>query len=228
MAEERPTGPAAGPDPASETRREAEGLHGGWYFAIASVTVARGVAIALLPPLLVKAPAVLVALSPAAADLVLAAPLMEPWLFFVIGMVAAIAQSAIAFHFGRALGTTALVWLEARSLGARSMTSRLRKWIERAAPLVLLLTPGPTASALAGVSGVRAWWFYPVITVANAAWTIACYVFGSALTEQLDTLYAFIGAHVLELTVVAVTLVGGQTLWARRRRRKAAQRELGG
>jgi len=201
-------------------------LHGGWYATIAVVTLARALAIALLPLLLVEAPLLLVLMSPAAADLLIAAPLLEPWVYFVSAIGAAMIQTAIAYHFGRALGERALIWLQSRGAAAQRTTSRLLGWLERATPLVLLAMPGVTVSTLAGLSGVRARRFYILIGLGNVGWSIACFAGGSALEAQLEQLYSFVGHHMLELTAVAATLVGVQFLWSRWRRGRATEQAL--
>ena len=199
----------------------------GWYLAIAAITLGRGLAIAFLPPLLLEAPALLILISPAAADLVIAAPLLPAWLYFVSAMAGALIQTAIAYQFGRALGEHALLWLQSRSVAAKRGTRRVLGWLERASTVVMLATPGVTVSALAGVSGVKPLRFFTLIFIGNLLWTVACFMFGSALTEQLATLYEFVAAHVLELTAVAVVAVVLQLGWTRLRQRMAARQASG-
>lgn len=201
-------------------------LHSGWYAVIAAITLSRGLAIALLPLLLVEAPLILIVMSPTAADLVIAAPLLEPWVYFTGAMVAALVQCALAYHFGRALGQQALIWLQSRSAGAKRTTTRLLGWLEKATPLVIVSIPGLTVSVLAGLSGVRARRFYILIVLGNLLWTIGCFAGGSALTDQLEKLYSFVGNHMVELTLVAATVVGAQLLWSRWRRKQAAEKAL--
>lgn len=194
-----------------------------WLAAFAGVMGMRALGLALLPVLLVEAPALLLVLSPMLANLVLAGPVLGPVLFFAAGLAGSILQGAIAYHFGLALGEKARIWLEGRGAATHAATTWILVWLERAAPLVLLAMAGPPVCALAGVARLRAIVFYPVMIVAQVLWVGACFLFGAAVTEQLELIYAFIEAHVLELSVLGIVWVGGGWLWKRHRRRKAAQ-----
>jgi membrane protein DedA with SNARE-associated domain len=196
-----------------------------WFAAFAGVMGARGVGLALLPVLLVEAPAMLVLLSPILAHLVLTGPVLPAWIYFTIGIGSSIVQGALAYHFGLALGDKARIWLEGRGAATHAATTRILKWMERAAPLVLLAFAGPPICALAGVSRLRALVFYPVMILSQFLWVGACYLFGAAVTEQLELVHQFVETHVVELSAIAIAWVGGTWLWRRHRRRKAAQLE---
>lgn len=183
---------------------------------------ARALGLALLPVLLVEAPAVLLVLSPMLAHLVLTGPVLSPVAYFAAGLAGSIVQGALAYHFGLALGDKARVWLEGRGAATHAATVRILEWMERAAPLVLIAMAGPPVCALAGVSRLRAVVFYPVMVVAQILWVGACFLFGTAVTEQLEVVHAFVEQHVVELSAVAIVWVGGTYLWKRHRRRKAA------
>ena len=208
-------------DESSEAPVAGGRLAGGWFVAIVIITLGRAVAVALLPPLLLEAPALLILISPAAADLVIAAPLLPAWLYFSAAMVGALVQTAIAYNFGQALGERALVWLQSRSAGAKRSTTRILGWLERGTVAVILATPGLTVSALAGVSGVPPRRFYPLLVLGNLLWTVGCFVFGAALTDQLELLYAFVGKYAPELTVGAASIVVIQFVWSKLRQRRA-------
>ena len=207
------TGPATGPTP---------GTTRAWFAAFGTLMGGRAVGLALFPVLLVEAPALLLVVSPMLTHLVLAQALLGPVAFFAAGLAGSVLQGAVAYHFGLALGDKARIWLEGRGAATHQATTRLLAGLERAAPLVLLLFAGPPVCALAGVSRVRAWMFYPVMILAQVLWIGACWVFGAALPEQLAEIHAFVKAHVLELSVLAVVWVGGTWLVKRHRRRKAA------
>ena len=152
----------------------------------------------------------------------LAVPLLTSWVYFLVAMVASTVQTAIAYQFGRALGGRALTWLEGKGMASHAMTTRVLGWLERAAPLVLVTLPGLIVCALAGVARVKPKLFYPLIFVGNVIWVAGCFVFGAALTEQLDALHGFIAEHLLALSLVAAGWVVLQSLWSRWRRRRAA------
>jgi membrane protein YqaA with SNARE-associated domain len=204
--------PAAAPKPIGYTRA--------WLAAFGGIMGCRALGLALLPLLLVQAPIVLLALSPILAHLILTAPVITPWVYFPVAIGASIFQGAVAYHFGLALGDKARIWLEGRGTATHALTSRVLRWMEFAAPLVLLLMAGPPICALAGVSRLRAAVFYPVTTVAQVLWVSACFWFGAAVTDQLQLVYVFVETHVLELSIVGIVWVGGSYLWKRHRRRR--------
>ncbi|MFO7563382.1 MAG: hypothetical protein R6X02_12125 [Enhygromyxa sp.] len=193
-----------------------------WLAGFAGVMGSRALGLALLPVLLVEAPVLLVLLSPILAHLVLTGPVLGSGVYFAAALASSIVQGAIAYHFGLALGDKARIWLEGRGAATHAATSRVLVWMERAAPLVLLAMAGPPICALAGVSRVRALVFYPVMIVAQILWVGACFWFGTAVTDQLELIYAFVEEHVVELSVLAIVWVGGSYLWKRHRRRKKA------
>lgn len=186
---------------------------------------ARALGLALLPVLLVEAPVLLVVLSPMLAHLILTGPVLGPVVYFVAGLAGSIVQGALAYHFGLALGDKARIWLEGRGAATHAATTRVLQWLERAAPLVLLTMAGPPVCALAGVSRLRIGVFYPVMIIAQVLWVGACFWFGTAVTDQLELIYAFVETHVIELSALAIVWVGGTYLWKRHRRRKAASIE---
>lgn len=196
-----------------------------WLAVFAGVMGCRAIGLALLPVLLVQAPVVLLVLSPILAHLVLTGPLVTPWVYFPVAIASSIVQGAIAYHFGLALGDKARIWLEGRGAATHALTTRVLRWMEFAAPIVLLLFAGPPICALAGVSRLRPAVFYPVTSAAQLLWVSLSFLFGAALTEQLELVYAFVQVHVLELSLVAIAWVGGSYLWRRQRQRKAAYLE---
>ncbi len=199
------------------------GVTRAWLAGFGAVMGARAIGLALLPVLLVEAPALLLLLSPMLTHLVLAGPVLGPLVYFVAALASSIIQGAVAYEFGLALGDKARIWLEGRGAATHAATTRLLRWLERAAPLVLIAFAGPPVCALAGVSRLRAVVFYPVMIVAQVLWVGACYLFGAAVTEQLALVYAFVETHVVELSALALTWVGGGWLLKRRRARRKAQ-----
>lgn len=187
----------------------------------------RALGLALLPALLVQAPALLLLLSPMLAHLVLAQPALGPLPYFAAALGGSILQGAVAYQFGLALGDKARIWLEGRGAATHQATTRIMAWMERAAPLVLLTLAGPPVCALAGVSRVRPLVFYPLMILAQVIWIGACWLFGAAVPEQLAQVHEFVETHVVELSVVAGVWVGGTWLWKRHRRARAAARATG-
>jgi membrane protein DedA with SNARE-associated domain len=209
--------PADGAKPPGYTRA--------WLAGFGGVMGARALGLALLPALLVQAPVVLLLLSPMLAHLILAGPVLGPWRYFAAALTSSILQGAIAYHFGLALGDKARMWLEGRGAATHAATTRMLRWMERAAPAVLLAFAGPPICALAGVSRVRMAVFYPVMIIAQVIWIGACFLFGTAVTEQIEQVHTFAETHLIELSALALAWVGGSWLWKRHRRRQKAQLE---
>jgi membrane protein DedA with SNARE-associated domain len=215
-----------GDDRASEVRAEppSSRLAKPWIIAFAAVMVSRGAGVALLPLLLVEAPAVLVSISPVVADLLLAAVSMPAWLYFVAATTSSLVHSTIAYEFGAVLGKRAQVWLEGWGAVPHGVAERILRWMKRAAPIVVVALGSVSVCAFAGVSRLRRAVFYPTMIVGQIGWVFACFWFGAALSEPLAVVRAFIESHVLELTAVGLVWVGGGELWRRhRRRRKLAE-----
>lgn len=197
-----------------------------WVIAFSVVMGARLTGLALLPVLLVQAPVILLLLSPILAHLVLTGAILPPWTYFLVGLATSIVQSLIAYWFGLQLGERARLWLEGRGAATHALTTRVLGWMKKAAPLVLLAMAGPPVCALAGVAKVRAVVFYPAMLLAQLVWIGLCYWFGAAVTEQVELVREFVARHLIELTAIALALVGGRQLWKWRRRQQAVAQRL--
>jgi membrane protein DedA with SNARE-associated domain len=199
-----------------------------WIIAFTAVMGARVTGLALLPVLLVQAPLILLLLSPILAHLVLTGAILSPWLYFSVGLATSIVQSLIAYWFGLQLGERAQLWLEGRGAATHALTTRVLGWMKKAAPVVLIAMAGPPVCALAGVAKVRASVFYPAMLFAQVLWIGLCYWFGAAVTEQVELVREFVALHLIELTAIAVALVGGRQLLKWRRRQQAVAQRFEG
>jgi membrane protein DedA with SNARE-associated domain len=197
-----------------------------WIVAFSIVMGARVTGLALLPVLLVEAPLILLLLSPILAHLVLTGAILPPFSYFLGGLATSIVQSLISYWFGLQLGERAQLWLEGRGAATHAATTRLLGWLKKASPVVLLAFAGPPVCALAGVARVRAAVFYPSMLAAQLLWVGLCWWFGAAVTEQVELVRQFVARHLIELTAVALALVGGRQLWKWRRRQQAVAERL--
>ena len=188
-----------------------------WLAVFAAIMGLRTLGFALMPALLVEAPILLMLMYPFTGTWVLAGAIVDPWIYFGLGMTAAIVQSVVAFHFGWALGPRALAWLEGQGRLARTATRWTHRLMRWAAPLVIVSLAGPVVSALSGVTKFRGRYFYPLITTAFAGWITACYYFGAQVTEQIEAIEAFFEAHLLELSIVGVVWLIASYLYKRYR-----------
>lgn len=206
------------PELSNTTSDPSNAITSRWLAAFGVVLGSRALGLAFLPFLVVQAPLALVVMAPMAAYLVLAAPSLDPWVYFGAALASSVTHSAVGYEFGAKVGDKAQVWLEERGNTNHGALMRISRWLERAAPLVLLFMPGPVVCSLAGVARVRRFVFYPTQLIAHALWIAACLWFGSAVTDQLDAVNAFFEAHLLELSIVALLGAGGRYLWKRSRR----------
>lgn len=192
-----------------------------WLALFAGIMAVRTLGFALMPALLVEAPILLMVLYPFTGTWVLAGAIVEPWVYFGVGLSMAILQSAVSYHFGLSLGPRALLWLESQGRMARAATKwtlRLMRW---GAPLVIVGLAGPVVSALSGVSKIRKRVFYPLISLAMAAWVTACFYFGALVTEQIEQLERFFESHLLELSVLGLIWLAASYLYKRYRRERS-------
>lgn len=180
---------------------------------------------ALAPSLLAHSPLLLVALSPIPRHLVLAATATPIVPFVVIGTVRRMLASVLGYYIGRAYGPDGIAFMHGRYPRFSPMIRVIERWFDRAAPLLLLISPGPILCALAGATGLRLWLVVPIATLGQAIWIAATYKVGDALSEWLVPIVDFIRAHVVSTTLACVVIVIGYRLLTRsgRRRRRLAE-----
>jgi membrane protein DedA with SNARE-associated domain len=181
--------------------------------------IATGIGVAFAPVLLERAPIALFLLAPLGRHLVLISPALDPVTFVAVGMVGYFLVDPFSYVLGREYGQSAVEWMSGRA----GLVGRWARWVERmfnrAAPLVLFVSPGPFVNLLAGASGMRV----PLWLTLNLGGTLATVIltrwFGAALVRPINAVREFVQANALELTVVSVILVLASTLFRRRRRR---------
>lgn len=189
--------------------------------AIASGANALGTA--LSPWLLVNTPLLLVGLSPDLRHLLLVAGHVDPALLTLVAVVRRVISMVSTWSLAYVYGFTVVRWMERRypRLGA------MMRWIEsfygRVGPVVLVLIPGYTVSALAGAA--RTGWriFLPATILGQVIWVLASVWIGESIAAWTAPILSFFEAHVVEATVIAATLVGGQQLWSRLKKRRSTE-----
>jgi membrane protein DedA with SNARE-associated domain len=184
---------------------------------------AQGVGVALAPALLERAPALLVILAPLTRHLVLVSPALDTPTFFAVGFMGFFLPDPFSYLLGREYGSAAVDWIVRRSGAARRWIQWVERMFRRAAPVVLLVSPGPFVNLLAGASGMRV---LPWLAL-NVAGTLAALVlirmFGDALAAPIAAIRVFIEANVVVLTIGSGALVALGVLLRRRRMRRLAQ-----
>lgn len=185
---------------------------------------------AFSPYLLVRHPLWLVALSPDARHVVLSAGSVAPLSVILIGAARRVLMCVAAFGAGVLYGATAVSWLERRypRLGAllRYFERLFARW---GAPL-LILAPTPTLCVLAGAARTRVPAFLAAVSVGQLASVAIAYFVGDLLSAWTDLLIDFLSRHLIESTLIVVSLVAGAQLlsWWRSRAGRAASSAFGG
>jgi len=182
--------------------------------------VATSVGVAFAPALLDRAPIALILLAPLIRHLVLVSPALDAPTFYAVGLVGFFLVDPFAYLLGREYGTAAVDWIIRHSGGARGWIRWVDRLFRRAAPLVLVVSPGPFVNLLAGASGMGV----PLWLALNIGGTLGLLIlvrtFGEALAEPIGVVRAFIEANVLALTLGSVVLVAVATVLRRRRMRR--------
>jgi hypothetical protein len=181
---------------------------------LGSLTLAGTLGTALAPYLLVKSPLLLVALSPAAHHVVLAAATVAPAPLLVVATLRRALFGVGSYGLGVAFGHQALGWLEQRT----PRMGRLLRWVER---LFARFGTVPTVAFFAGLAERRLRSVLPALLLGHALWIAGAYYVGDALAARSELFIDFLGEHLLESTLVCAGLVALQPLLRRLLRRRA-------
>jgi membrane protein DedA with SNARE-associated domain len=182
------------------------------------VTTTSLVGTAFSPYLLVKSPLLLVALSPAAHHVVLAAASVDPASLVAVTTARRVLTCIGAYGLGFLYGGKALGWLDERY----PRVARLVAWIERLfarwGVWLLILIPAPTVAVFAGAAHSHRLAFLVAITLGHVFWSAVTVYVGDAIAAWTDLLTTTIGDHLLESTLICIALVALQQFMSRRRR----------
>jgi membrane protein DedA with SNARE-associated domain len=187
---------------------------------IVVIAVASSVGDALSPTLVVDAPLLLVALVPRNRFLVLAAPQLDFWPFFLVGMVRLALTDPLFYLFGRWYGDRAIDWTEQR-IGAPGSLRMLERWFRRAAYPIVAVAPNNFVCVLAGASGMSVVGFLVANLGGTAARMVLISWVGDVFSEPLLDVVDFVGRYRWWLTGVTVVIVV-VSVWRARRRHASA------
>jgi membrane protein DedA with SNARE-associated domain len=185
----------------------------------AGLAIVGSLGVAFSPSLLTYSPLLLLALSPLPRHLILVAPLVPMAPFVLITVVRRMLSSGIGYGLGLSYGQGGLTWAYANYPRLGRYLKMLERAFERAAPVVLLVWPGPLVSALAGVSRMQRRLFMPIAIAGQTAQAVLAYVIGEALVRWTAPLVSFLKDNVLEATLLCIAAVGLYRLVAVTRRR---------
>jgi membrane protein DedA with SNARE-associated domain len=184
------------------------------------VTLASALGTALAPYLLVKSPLLLVAVSPAAHHVVLAAATVEPLPLIVVATLRRVLTGLGAYGLGYLYGRAAIQWLEQRHPRLARLVLLVERLFARVGVALLIVAPAPTIAVLAGAARSRLSVFLIALTLGHTLWNIITQHLGDSLARSTDLFTAFLDEHLLESTLVCVAVVVLQQAFSRLLRRK--------
>ena len=149
-------------------------------------------------------PLLLVALSPIGRHLVLAAPNVDPLAFVLVAGGRRLLFYLGSFYLGSALGPTGLLWLEVKMARVARFVRFLERIFERWSYAVLLLTPGPTVSCLAGIARMPLRVYLPLVMVGLVLRMVLVILMASWLREPIEALLELIDAYWVPGTILMV------------------------
>jgi membrane protein DedA with SNARE-associated domain len=171
------------------------------------VTLASLIGTALSPYLLVKSPLLLVAISPAAHHVALAAATVDPLPLITVATLRRTLTSLAAFGLGALYGPAAVGWMEQRYPRLARLVRVLERLFARWGVLLLTIAPAPTVVVLAGAARSRFVLFLPAVVAGLALWTAVTYTLGDFFSRWTALLTDFLDVYLLESTLVCVALV---------------------
>lgn len=166
--------------------------------------LAPALGIAFAPALLVHAPLLLIGLNPAGSYLVVVATLVPLVAFLAVAAVRRTAVALVGFFVGRMYGDRTIQWIEHKSPRLGAFSRLLERVFERWGPFLLVLVPGMTFAALAGVAGMRLWLTAVLLLLGQTMWMTVAFYVGDALREWIQPVLAWLTSYMLEATAVCI------------------------
>ena len=205
--------------------RASERLRSAVFWLLGIVTGLGLLGTALSPYLLVKRPLLLVAMSPAAHHVALAAASVEPAPLIAVATLRRVLTALGAYGLGYLYGRAALGWLDERY----PRIARLLSWVERQfarfGVAVLVVAPAPAVAVLAGAARAGLAASLLAYALGQVLLNTVTYDLGDAFARWTDLLTAYVGENLLESTLICLGVVLLQQAIAhvvRRRRERQA------
>ena len=178
--------------------------------------VCSNLANAFFPTLSTEYPLVLIALSSANRNLILASGQLPFVAYFVVATIRLLIPDAAFYYLGYDYGDRALGWMERRTPRVGAMLRELELLFGRygyfIVPLVPLLIPSNPICLVAGASRMRPRVFWTLNVFGIVARVLIMMWIGDVFEGAVDWILDFIGRYRLPLTVVTFGLVGF-TFW---------------
>ena len=167
------------------------------------------------PSLINEHPLWQVTMNPRNRWLLLAAPQVALWSFFVVGFVRLVAIDPLFYLLGRQHGDAALRWAEQKLGDDGGLVRKVERWFGKAAPVVVLVAPNGYVCLLAGAAGMRVRTFLTLNVVGTLGRLVLFRAAGAAFRDQLLDVLEFIQRYQWWLVALSLVVVSVQ---ARRRR----------
>lgn len=178
--------------------------------------VAANLGNAFFPTLSTEYPLVLIALSSANRNLILASGQLPFVAYFVVATIRLILPDIAFFYLGYDYGDRALGWMERRTPRVGAMLRELERlfgrWGYVIVPVAPLLIPSNPICLVAGASRMRPRIFWTLNLIGIVARVLIMLWIGEKFDGAVTWLLDFIAQYRLPLTVVTVGLVGF-TFW---------------
>jgi membrane protein DedA with SNARE-associated domain len=180
------------------------------------------------PSLINEHPLLLITMNPRNRWLLLAAPLVSVWSFFVVGFVRLTAIDPLFYVLGVQYGDSALRWAERKLGDEAGFVRKVERWFGRAAPAIVLIAPNGYVCLLAGATGMRVRHFV-LLNVTGTIGRLALFtVAGKALRSQLLDVLEFVQRYQWWLVALSLFVVVLQSQRRGRPSIEAATEELTG
>ena len=181
------------------------------------LTVASLVGTAISPLLLVKAPLLLVLLSPDGRHVALAAGRVDPVPLLAVTVLRRSLYSIGVYGLGAAYGDLALTWIEARARSLGKALRTLERVFARVGAVLLLALPFLTVCVLAGAAKTRLIVFLPALVVGHFLWVFTTVWLGTRFAAEAQSVVDFFSERLFESTLICIGLVVAYQLLTRRR-----------
>lgn len=184
---------------------------------LTALTVASVLGTAVSPLLLVKAPLLLVALSPDGRHVALVAGRVDPLLLIAVTVLRRALYSVGVFGLGAAYGDLAVGWIEARARRLGAALRALERVFERVGVVLLLALPFLSFCVLAGAARTRFIVFLPALLVGHFLWVFTTVWLGTRFAAEAQAVVDFFSERLFESTLICVALVVAYRFFTRKR-----------
>ena len=192
--------------------------------AVLLVPIVGAVALAMVgdivgPSLINEHPLWQITMNPRNRWLLLAAPQVAAWPFFIVGFTRLVAIDPLFYVLGVPAWRRCPAMGRAQNGGRGGVRAQSRAWFGRAAPVVVLVAPNSYVCLLAGATGMRLRTFLALNAIGTVGRLTLFSVAGAAFRDQLLDVLEFVQRYQWWLVAVSFLAV---SLQARKRRASGA------